>query len=1450
MTQTSAALTAPRRAPALILFLACLGLLVPGLLHAQNLTWIDANTNDWSLTAPNWNPGAVSWSDNANAIFSGTGETIEIASDITVGNITFSGTTSAYTIADANNDSIFSLTTGSVITVTTAGQTATISEIIAAGGFTKAGAGNLLLTGANTFSDAVSVTAGTLRIGHATALGTATSTTTVSGTGIIELQDGITVTGETLNLNGNGSSYGGLRTATNANATWAGGIILGTDGRLGANAGSVLTVTGLIQNGASNGLVISSSGNGLTAGIVRVSTPASYTGTTTIVRGVLQLGVANALPTGTILNVDFSSADEDATFDFAGFSQTLAGLTRGGTGSGLGGAFVINSGGTTSTLTLNVGGNQEYTGVIQGAINLVKNGASTQIFSGTTSYTGTTTINAGTLSLNGTSTLPGAIGVSGGILNLFNGTHSLGPITLTSGQFTANTGSTATIASFSGTGGTATLNGPLTITGATTTTTAGTYTFAGATTFGGSVSFANALAVTFGSANTIAAGTSFQISGSTILNVNNSGGFGSITALTVGNGARLTLGNGVVITGKTASINGNGGTNSGGAIQSADNATATWAGNIILTGNARLSGGSSGILNINGVISGNFGVLYSRLTNSTTVVNAVSTYTGDTQMYAAASSTTRLIIGVDNALSTSRLSFISTAALGNMIIDLNGRTSGFTGMESFTNATDGQAPGALMTILNNGGTAATLTVSSNLGAEQIFNGRINNGTGVLSLFKSGSVTQTLLAPNGYTGTTTVAGGILQIGKASATGYTGSTATLASTSYILTGGPAFAAATTGTLVLDNVGASNNNTNRLPDSSAISFRGGALTFRGSELAATNSSEAIASIDLVERRSILTMTYGGTNTATLTIGSLLTRPTNGGILLVNGSNLGANGAATASISRVFINGGVTLVGTTAPLSTGVNSGVRNTQVVPAMLGEFAGASTNANTFLTYEATTGLRPLDPLNEFTQDAFTTGNNTRITTSTNLGAGTTSINSLIITGATTSANVTNGSTLNIASGNVLIINAGGTLGNQGNGGILTFDREATITLQEAGNTFIYARITGTQAVSYYGAGTLVTNQQHTYTGNTGLYGAAAIPQAGSIVNGSGVLISGPFGTGTVIFGGSGIRASTIADLTVHNNIDLRSDTTFLTSTNASSDKALYLTGNISLTNGTRTLTQASAANTYLNGIISDGPSAPGSGITLATSNFGNTTAVVLSGNNTYTGATTVNGSTLIINGDQSAATGAVNVNSGGTLGGIGTLGGATTIASGATLSPGNVATGSASLVGTLSSVSSLTLKSGSNTALQITTASYTSLDGFGYNEPGTPGYNDYILAHGNPSGSAGAAHDKLIFTGITQETGGKITVSGVGLVPAAGLIFNLLDWTDLSTFSTNLGPTTRTGAEDALFDLDLPDISASGYAWDTSFFATHGIIVITPEPARALLLGIGLAMLGLRRRRK
>ncbi len=1390
-----AAAAAPRLVSAHVskicrLFLA--SCLLPWIASAQvDQTWLDANaSNDWSLTAPNWN-GGVPWTDGNHANFGGTGETVEIASAVTVANITFNS--NGYIIADANADSVFSLSTGSIVSVTTAAHIATISEIIAAGDLTKAGAGILVLNGANTFDGAVSVTTGTLRLGSNGALGSTVGTTTVSGSGIIELLDGVTITGESIAVGSGGDNYGGLRAGINATATWTGGITLNASNRLGALSGGLLEVTGVISNGTATGLQISAGGAGATIGTVLLSNVNTYTGVTSIIRGRLQLGVDGALASTTVMDIDTATAAEDSIFDLNGHTQTVAGINRSGIASG-GGSFITNSSATAATLTITSSGANTYSGIIQdgtGVLNLVKSGAGNQTLSGDNTYGGTTTVSGGTLTMSGGNTLNGSITVNGGTLTM-NGNNTLGgAITVSSGTMTL--------------GGSNTISGNILV----------------------------SAALNLNGSNTFTGTPTFQVNNAGVVTIGNNGALGTSGALTVAAGGRVVLQNGINVSSRTITIAGTGGNNNG-ALQTATSATATWSGNIITTSaDARIGGGVDGTLHVNGVISGTGGILYSRANSATTILNNVNTYTGDTQLFANGGTGARLVIGVDNALNgTSKLSvFAGVTATIAMTVDLNGHTSAFTGLDTANN----HATGPVLFVLNNGAAPSTLTLAGSVAlgsTEIVFNGRVNDGTsgtGGMSLVKNGSFTQTFVNANGYTGTTTLNAGTIQIGKTSVAGFTGSNGSLASSSFILNAG---------TLALDNLGTSNNSASRLADTAAISFRGGNMIYRGSDVA--SSTETIGSIIAHSKRSTLTMNFGGTNAATLTIGSY-SRVANGGLLFVNGTNLGINGTSTASVSRILFTTTPDLVGTTAAASTGLGT-VKNLQIVIGMHGEATSttggtgtATGTANTFLTYNADTGLRPLNPTDEFTQNSFVTGDNIRITSATTLSANT-SVNSLIFAGA--GGTIGAGKTLTVASG--MIFFASGTSLTFGGGGTLAFgSREGIFLINSAAFTTINSVITGTAGVSYYGTGTLVTDQQHQYSGATGLFLGSAIPVVSSIGT-PGAVTSGPFGTGTLILGGASMRATSSRNIILHNNVEFRADTTIVA---GSTDKTLTFAGAVDLSSGTRTLTHNAAANTLFTGVISE--TTAGSGLTIAGTG---SAAVVLSGNNTYTGATRLTGSTtLLINGNQSAATGAVTV-SAGTLGGTGTIGGATTVQTGGTLNPGDPATSGG--IGTLTLANGLTLQSSSTTNLQITGATFTSTDSFGGNLPGTAGYEAYVIANGG--GSGGTLHDQLSITGsITQETGAKINVLPVSFTAEAGQIFNLLDWTNVagSSFSTNLGSTIRDGSSDSGFDLDLPDILVSGYAWDISLFASHGIIVVIPEPSRAVFLLLGLGGLLLRRRR-
>ncbi|TXR49558.1 autotransporter outer membrane beta-barrel domain-containing protein [Phyllobacterium endophyticum] len=213
---------------------------------------------------------------------------------------------------------------------------------------------------------------------------------------------------------------------------------------------------------------------------------------------------------------------------------------------------------------------------------------------------------------------------------------------------------------------------------------------------------------------------------------------------------------------------------------------------------------------------------------------------------------------------------------------------------------------------------------------------------------------------------------------------------------------------------------------------------------------------------------------------------------------------------------------------------------------------------------------------------------------------------------------------------------------------------------------------------------LIGPQSTIRVGDGTLSGAGYIATIGSVLQGSSQLVKTDLGTlvlaGTNSYTGStAIKGGTLqvsADANLGNaagGLNLDDGATLQTTAAFTSAR------DVTFTSGTGTV-QTDADLTF-SGLLG------GAGGLTKTG----TSALTLTGANSYTGPTTVSAGSLFVNGDQSGVTGLTSVQSSATLGGSGTIGGDVVVADGATLSPGS-ANGTP---GTLAISGNLALSSGS-----------------------------------------------------------------------------------------------------------------------------------------------------------
>jgi autotransporter-associated beta strand protein len=280
------------------------------------------------------------------------------------GDFTFGGTndlnlgTGAVTLASSLH-----LTTNGTAALTVGGV---ISGPSGAGLF-KEGTGTLVLNGVNTFDGGVTIDAGTVRIGNASALGTSANPLTFGSSSNGKLQ----VNGNALAL----SALNGDNTTTieNSNAT---------NGSLTVGSGSF---DGILQNGSAGTLALTKTG----AGTLALTGANTYSGGTTLNGGTLSVSGNSALGAGTVNMAGGTTISTSADATLSNAFTFNGGIT---TFSAAGGAMVLNGNVTGSAAAWMLNPTNKIT--LAGTNSLTSSGGFNTT-AGSVDITGSTTIDGG-----------------------------------------------------------------------------------------------------------------------------------------------------------------------------------------------------------------------------------------------------------------------------------------------------------------------------------------------------------------------------------------------------------------------------------------------------------------------------------------------------------------------------------------------------------------------------------------------------------------------------------------------------------------------------------------------------------------------------------------------------------------------------------------------------------------------------------------------------------------------------------------------------------------------------------------------------------------------------------------------------------------------------------------------------------------------------------------------
>jgi len=388
------------------------------------------------------------------------------------------------------------------------------------------------------------------------------------------------------------------------------------------------------------------------------------------------------------------------------------------------------------------------------------------------------------------------------------------------------------------------------------------------------------------------------------------------------------------------------------------------------------------------------------------------------------------------------------------------------------------------------------------------------------------------------------------------------------------------------------------------------------------------------------------------------------------------------------------------------------------------------------------------------------------------GSGVVIVGGTLSRGAVGAINLQAGGTLQIGAGSTGGVLLGGS-GNLVNDGTLVFNRSNALTYS--------GTISGTGSVEKSGAGTLTLTGTNTYTGSTAV-------NSGTL----NLVVANAISSHTAVTGSAG------AAMTLGGSQTIRS-----------------LAGAANVVLGAHTLSVGGTASTSYSGTIS--------GIGSLTKAGAGT--LTLSANNTFSGATSVTGGRLLVNGASSSGT--TTVATAAVLGGSGTISGAVVVEATGTLSPG-------------SSTGIFTASS-----LSLTGSAFTWME---------------IVGSGSTAGVAGTDYDQVVVTSSNSLSFGgtlDLDLGNRSSVFADNTMFQLFSFSGTTSGDfTTIRTIDSTGS---YANLSFAPSSSVAGEWTTGVISGSGnqylmfsenngrlTVVSVPEPSAVALAALGAGLAGWR----